>query len=391
GLHLLLKPVLQDLDRLPGPYAKALHGAFGLSEDPVTSPHLVAMAVLHLLGESTERAPLLLLVDDAQWLDGSTAGVLSFVARRLESDSILLVAAFRDGFESPLLEAGITELAIAALADAQAAALLDALEPELDSAARHRVLESAAGNPLALVELLSAIRPLDADQRLGFDLPLTTRLERAFADRLVSLTSGTRSFLRIAAADERGGIAEVLAGATTLEGRAITLEAVTEAEGAGLIEVEGPELRFRHPLMRSAIHQSMSLEARRATHDAIAATLDDDPDRRTWHRAAATVGTDPQIAKDLEALAERASRRGAGDVAMQAFERASQMTDRPEQRAIHLARAANFAMMMGRASKVLHYLDTMDDEKVPVVERPFVVTMRESYGRGTWSGASRIP
>ncbi|HEU4724424.1 MAG TPA: AAA family ATPase [Candidatus Eisenbacteria bacterium] len=390
GLHQLLKPVLHNVDRLPAPYGKALRSAFGLSDEPVTNPFLIALAILQLLVESAD-APLVLLVDDAQWLDASTAGALAFAARRLESDSIALLVALRHGYESPFLEAGITELTIEALTESHAGDLLDARSPNLDRSSRARVLESAAGNPLALVELLSSLRSLDAAHVFGrSDLPLTIRLERAFADRLTSLSSGTRSFLRVAAADERGRTAEVLAAATKLEGREVTLEAATEARAAGLVEVDGPELRFQHPLMRSAIHQAMSLEERRATHDALAATLEDDPDRRTWHRAAATVGTDPQVAAELEELAQRASRRGAAGVAIQAFERAAQLADKPERRAIHFARAANYAMVMGRASKVLHFLDTMDDDHVPVGERPFVVTMRESYGRSAWSGASKI-
>src|SRR5262245_13991151 len=115
GLHQLLRPVLHDIDRLPTSYSKALQGAFGLSENPVTSSHLVAMATLHLLGESAERAALLLLVDDAQWLDGATVSALTFVARRLESDPIVLLAALRDGFESHLLESGLAEVAIGEL------------------------------------------------------------------------------------------------------------------------------------------------------------------------------------------------------------------------------------------------------------------------------------
>jgi len=390
GLHQLLKPVFHDIERLPAPYGKALQSAFGLSDESVTNPFLVAIAILQLLVESAERAPMLLIVDDAQWLDASTADALAFVARRLESDPIVMMAALRDGFGSPFLEAGNTELAIEALTDAHAGILLDSRGPKLEAAVRTRLLESAAGNPLALIELLSAPRSLDMDRLSGrSDMPLPLRLERAFADRLGSLSSGTRSFLRIAAVDERGRIAEVLAAATKLEGREVTLDAATEASAAGLIEVDGPELRFRHPLMRSAIHQAMTLEERRATHDAFAATLED-PDRRTLHRAAATIGTDRQVAADLEALAQRASRRGAVGVAMLAIERASQIVDSPEQRAIHLARAANLAMQMGRTNRVLHYLDTMDDARVPMVERPFVVTMRESYGRGAWSGATRI-
>src|SRR5215470_6865381 len=246
GLHQLLKPVLHDIDRLPAPYGKALRSAFGLSDEPVTNPFLVAIAILQLLVESAERAPLLLIVDDAQWLDASTADALAFVARRLESDPIVMMAALRDGFGSPFLEAGHTELAIEALTDAHAGTLLDTRAPKLEAAVRTRLLQSAAGNPLALIELLSAPRSLDLDRLSGrSDMPLPVRLERAFADRLGSLSSGTRSFLRIAALDGRGTIAEVLAAATKLEGHEVTLDAATEANAAGLIEVDGPEFRFR--------------------------------------------------------------------------------------------------------------------------------------------------
>jgi DNA-binding CsgD family transcriptional regulator len=393
GLHQLLKPVLDDVDRLPASYAKAVQGAFGMSDEAVSSPFVVAMAVLHLLGESAERAPLALLVDDAQWLDGSTVAALAFVARRLESDPIALVVALRDGFPSSFLEARIPVRRIEPLADSHAAALLDATSPDLGPTLRERLLRNAAGNPLALVELATALRsPLEADGVLaGSDLPLTDRLERAFVDRLATLSPATRDFLRIAAANERGMLAELLSAASRLEGPAITIAAVSEAVAAGLVDVDGPELRFRHPLMRSAIQQAMSLEERRATHTALAATFEGDPDRQTWHRASATVGTDASVAADLEAIGRRASRRGAVGVAMQALERAAQLADVPEVRGILLARAAIFAMIMGRASSVLRFLDTIDDEHVPVGERPSVVTMRESYGRSAWSGASRIP
>jgi hypothetical protein len=200
GLHQLLKPVFHDVDRLPAPYGKALQSAFGLSDEHATNPFLVAISILQLLVETGERAPLLLIVDDAQWLDASTADALAFVARRLESDPIVMMAGLRDGFGSPFLEAGNTELAIEALTDAHASTLVDAHAPTLAAAVRTRLLESAAGNPLGLIELLSAPRLLDVDHlSWRSDMPLPLRLERAFADRLGSLSSGTRSFLRIAA------------------------------------------------------------------------------------------------------------------------------------------------------------------------------------------------
>jgi DNA-binding CsgD family transcriptional regulator len=182
----------------------------------------------------------------------------------------------------------------------------------------------------------------------------------------------------------------MLTAASKLEGREVTLEAATAARAAGLVDVDGPEVRFRHPLMRSAIHQAMTLEKRRATHAALAATLESDPDRRAWHRASATLGTDAEVVRDLEDVALRAHRRGAVGVSIQALDRASQMTDSPQLRSTHLARAAIYSMTLGRASDVLRFLDSIDDEHVSASERPSVVTMRESYGRGTWSGTSRI-
>jgi DNA-binding CsgD family transcriptional regulator len=394
GLHQLLRPVLNDIERLPTSYVKAIQSAFGLLDEPVSGPHVVAMAALHLLGETAERAPLVLLVDDAQWLDESTGAALAFVARRIELDPIALIVAMRDGFATPFLEAGLVEHSIGALSDIDSEALLDTRSPGLDPQLRERVLRNAAGNPLALVELAAALRSMpDADPaRAGFDLPLTDRLEYAFADRLTSLSPGARSFLRAAAANDSGVIVEALAAAAELDGRAVTLSAATEAKKAGLIEVDDLGLlRFRHPLMRSAILRAMTLEEQRETHAALAATLVGDPDRTIWHRASAALETDASIVADLDELSRRAARRGAAGVGIQALDRAAQLTNAPETRARYLARAAVMAMMLGRVSSVLHFLDTFDDEHVPPGERPSVVTMRESFGRSAWSGASRIP
>ncbi len=394
GLHQLLRPILKDLERLPISYVKAIQAAFGLIDEPVSGPHVIAMAVLHLLGETAERAPLVLLVDDAQWLDGSTGAALSFVARRIQSDPIALIVAMRDGFGTPLLEAGLTEHSIGALSDFDSEALLDTRSPGLDVQLRERVLRYAAGNPLALVELVAALRSTpDVDSnRAGSDLPLTERLEHAFADRLTSLSPGARSFLRVAAANDSGVIAEALTAATQLDGRAVTFTAATEARKARLVEFDDVGLlRFRHPLMRSAILGAMTLEEKRETHAALAATLAGDVDRRTWHRASAALETDATIIADLDELARRASRRGASGVAIEALDRAAQLADDRETRAHYLARAAVQAMILGRVSTVLRFLDTFDDEHVPPGQRPSVVTMRESFGRSAWSGASRLP
>ena len=392
GLHQLLGPVLHDIDLLPVSYAKALQGAFGLIDEPVAGHHLVAMSMLQLLGESADRAPLLLLVDDAQWLDSSSAGALAFLARRLESDPIVLLTALRDGFESPFLEAGIPNLAIGALTDAQSEALLDARSLSPDPVLRDRVLRNAAGNPLALVELSTAIRStIDAERvLLRSELPLTARLERAFADRLSGLAAETRCFLRVAAADDRGLLSELLAAASKLADRQLTLKVATEAKAASFVEINGSEVRFCHPLMRSAILETMNIEERQQAHAALAATLVGDPDRSAWHRAAAVVGTSDEIAAELDVIARRAIRRGAVGVAVEAIFRALRFVDQPEKRAALLVRAATLAWSAGRPGEVHRLLDLIDDESVPAWHRSDLASLREAHGRGTWPEASKI-
>jgi DNA-binding CsgD family transcriptional regulator len=391
GLHQLLRPVLRDIDQLPASNGKAIRSALGLSDEAVPSPFLVAMSILHLLAESAERAPVLLLVDDAQWLDRSTADALAFVARRLESDPILMFLVVRDGHDSPLLEARLPDLRIDGLSDADAAKLLDTRAPELTPSLRKRVLNDAAGNPLALIELSSALAAAGGHPDRSIDaLPLTDRLERAFADRLTSLTSGARSLLRVAATDEKEMLEELLRAASTLEGRPITLEAAAEAGDAGFVEIDGYRLRFRHPLMRSAIKQAMSVGERQAAHAAVASTLADDPDRRAWHRAAAAMGSDESIAADLEAAAERADQHGALIVAMQALERAAQLADDPARRGKRLVRAAYFAQTLGRHADVVRLLDSISDRELKPLDRLKAAWLREVDVTGSWSGASRI-
>ena len=390
GLHQLLRPVLHDIERLPAANSKAIRSAFGLSDETVPAPFLVAMSILQLLGESSERAPLLLLIDDAQWLDRSTAEVLAFVARRLESDPIVMVPVLRDGFESPLLDARLAELRVEGLSDADAASLLDARVPELAPTLRKRVLSDAAGNPLALIELSVPLASAGANPVRSLEaLPLTDRLERTFADRLRSLTPGARSFLRVAATDESDLLDELLGAASRLDGRETTIVTAAEAGAAGLVQIDGYHLRFRHPLMRSAIYQAMSLGERQAAHAAIAATLND-PDRRAWHRAAATVGTDERIAADLEAAAARAEQHGALIVAMQALNRAAQLAEDPARRGNRLVRAAYLANVLGRHGDVIRLLEEINDQELRPVDRLEAAWLREVDVQGSWSGSSRI-
>jgi hypothetical protein len=220
---------------LPASLREAIRAALGLTDEAAPSPFLIALAILHLLGEGAARAPVLLLVDDAHWIDHPTADVLAFVAQRLESDPVILLLALRDGFESVLLEVALPELKLGGLADTAAATLLDACAPGLAPALRERVLRDAAGNSLALVELPIALRSAGVTEAALPPpwLPVTARLEQAFAARVSKLSALTRTLLLVAAADEVAVLADVLRAASEVERREVTLEAVT----AGRVEI----------------------------------------------------------------------------------------------------------------------------------------------------------
>ncbi len=200
GLHQLLHGRIADLDRLPGPQRTALESAFGMTEVAAPDLFLIALATLHLLGDLAEQAPLLLIVEDAQWLDRSTAQVLAFVGRRLSMDRILLLLAVRDGVESVFDGVGLDEVHLAPLDDAAAAELLDWNAPDLMPDVRERLLREAGGNPLALLELPTAVGAAEGEMLPEY-LPLSARLETAFAARLPELPRGTRTLLLVAAAD----------------------------------------------------------------------------------------------------------------------------------------------------------------------------------------------
>jgi hypothetical protein len=296
GLHQLCTPMLGRLQRLPAPQRDALRTAFGLGPGPAPDRFLVALAVLSLLAEVAEEHPLICLVDDEHWLDSASAQVLGVVARRLAAESVGLVFAARvPGDEL----AGLPELAVQGLEEADARALLDAvLTGPLDARVRDQVVAEAHGNPLALVELPWGLPP--AELAGGFALPgtmpLAGRIEERFRRRLDALPADTRWLLQLAAAEPVGDPVRVWRAAERL---GIATEAATPAAEAGLLEF-GARVRFRHPLARSAAYRSASLQERQDIHRALAQVTDPkiDPDRRAWHRAQATPRPDEDVAAE---------------------------------------------------------------------------------------------
>jgi DNA-binding CsgD family transcriptional regulator len=351
GLHQLLRPVRDRADRLPSVQRRALDTAFGLSDELVPEPFRIAMAALDLLSEVASERPVLVAVEDAHWLDRASADTLAFVARRIESDPVLLLVAARDGYPAGLADAGLPELRLTALDDPTAAALLDAVAPDLSLSARRRVLGDAAGNPLALMELPAALARSADDALLAGGVPLTERLERAFAGRVSDLPEATRLLLLVAALSDEDRLDEILAASTAVAGTTVDLDSAAPASESGIVDVDLRTIRFRHPLIRSAIVQSADLAERRHVHEALANLLHDEPDRRAWHRAALLSGEHEDVAGELEQAADRARGRGAAAIAVVALRRAAELGE-PASRVRRLLAAAGLAVELGRRDLV---------------------------------------
>jgi DNA-binding CsgD family transcriptional regulator/tetratricopeptide (TPR) repeat protein len=350
GLHQLLWPVLDHADQLPGVQAAALRAAFGLSDETVPDRFLVSVAVLGLLTAVAEHEPLLCLVDDAQWLDGASADALVFVARRLEADAVAIVLAVREGAARRLDAAGLPELRLEGLAPADAAALLDDAGP-LPPAVRDELVRAASGNPLALLELPGA---LTEDERAGraplrLELPLTEHIEEAFLARVRPLDDDVRRVLLLAAADDSGDVATVLRAADAL---GLPARALDAAEAADLVRTEGVAVRFRHPLVRSALYRAAPFTERRAAHLALAGALsgEADADRAAWHRAVVAAAPDDEVADALARTAHRARERGGYLAAARALERAAELDSDPRSATDRLLAAAAAAAHAGRSA-----------------------------------------
>ena len=380
GLHQLLRPVRERAVGLPPVQRDALDAAFGLTRDEAPEHYRIAMASLDLVSDVAADAPLLLVVEDAHWLDPPTADVLAFVARRIESDPIVLLAATRDGYPSALADAGLPEHRLAALDDTTAAALLDAAAPGLPLASRNRVLREATGNPLALLELPAVVSQSEDESSLPGGPPLTERLERAFAARVSDLPDATRLVLLVAALSDGDAVGEILEAAGLVAGTPLDLDAAEPAVEAALIDLDVNSIRFRHPLVRSAVRQSAGVQQRRSVHEALAATLDADPDRRVWHRAALMRGTHEELACELEDAAARARSRGALDVAVTALRRAVQLSD-PSHRARRMFATAELAYERGRpdiAAPMLREMERLELEPLEVLRARYLSELMDA-------------
>jgi hypothetical protein len=350
GLHELLRPVLSSVAALPGRQAQALEAALGLAADPAApDPLLTGVAVLTLLSDLSERSPVLVVADDAHWLDRSTLDALAFAGSRLDAERVVLLLSARGQAPPSGFDRGFPELDLEPLSAADAGRLLDGQPHPPRGRAREQVLAQAVGNPMALIELAKVIAAdPDASRRWAAEpLPLSERLSAVITSTVASLPRQTQAALLLAAVADGQDLS-----AAASHGAAPDAAVLAPAEQLGLIKVDRTGLQFSHPLVRSAIYHSAPFAQRAAAHRQLAEALHDQPDRRAWHLAAAALQPDEHVASLLEATATQAQYRGGAAAAALAMERAAELSPDPGDQARRLVAAASAAIPAGQADWV---------------------------------------
>jgi DNA-binding CsgD family transcriptional regulator len=357
-LHRLLLPLEDAEERLPGPQRDALGAAFGYRSAAPPDRFLVGLATLTLLTDVAASAPLLCVVDDAQWVDDASLSVLTFVARRLHADRVAMVFGVRDSGDDALAMDGLNELRVGALDAPHAQSLLEFAAGEtFDQHVADRIVAETKGNPLAIVELAGE---LNAEQRAGAaplpdPLPIGAELESRFLRRVRELPPDTQSILLLAAA-EPGESAALWRAAEQLGINAD--DAIEPAVTANLIRAR-PDIEFRHPLVRSAVYHGAPVRDRRRAHRELATSMDaeHEADRRAWHLACAAIRPDAEVATALELAAERVRGRGGFFAEVKFLNRAAELTPDPDARARRLLAASQAAHAAGALNLAVGLLD----------------------------------
>jgi DNA-binding CsgD family transcriptional regulator len=397
GLHQLCAPMMGHVDRLPDRQREALAVAFGMSEGSAPDRFLVGLGVLSLLAEVAEHEPLLCVVDDAQWLDRVSAQILGFVARRLLAERVVLVFAMRAQTLGPGEDSlvGLRELVVGGLRDDDARALLDSVVPgRVDERVRERIVAEARGNPLALLELPRGLTAVQLAGGFGRpdSRPLASKIEQSFQRRVASLSEQTRRLLLTAAAEPVGDVSLLRKAIEQLAGGADAAKAEAEAEAADLIEF-GTRVRFRHPLVRSAVYRAAGPAERREVHRALAEATDpaSDPERRAWHRAHAAAAPDEAVAAELERCAGQAQARGGVAAAAAFLRRATELTPDPAKRAARAVAAARIAFEAGDPDAALELIDAASMGPLDELEHGLLAWLRGRIAFARRRGAGAMP
>lgn len=389
GLHQLCGSVVAERNALPPPQRDALAIAFGAASGPAPQPFLIALAVLTLLSNAAEEAPLLCLTDDVQWMDLSSVQVLAFVARRLQAESVVMLFAERESSHPDQLTK-LSELHVGELGYADARALLAAtVAGPIDEVVRERILTEARGNPLALLELPRTFAP--ADLAGGFGMPsasTTQRVEDTYLRRVQALPASTQQLLLTAAAEPTGEPPLLWRAADIL---GLPADALVRAEAEGLLTV-GTTVTFRHSLLRSAVYNAAAPADRRLVHRALSDATDAhaDPDRKAWHRAHATLGVDEAVAMELEESAARARARGGLAASAAFLEYAAALTADGDLRARRALKAAESKHLAGAPEAALTLLATAAARPVDDLHSAMVTRLRGTIALDRRRGSDAV-
>ena len=367
GLLDVCRPLLHRLGELPESQQEALRAAFDLGPAVAADRFAVGAATLGVLAAEADIAPVLVLVDDAQWLDSSSADALLFATRRLQADRVAVVYAVREGEGTTLETPGLPSLELRGLSRKDAGDLLKRTDIAADVV--ERLYAATGGNPLALLELPSGLskEQLRGEEPLADPLAAGSSVETAFARRAETLSADSRRALLFAAVSSTGELEPLIAALGSVGVESFALEA---AEDAGLVRLASDRLEFRHPLVRSAVYGVATPSERRAAHRALADALSASPraEARAWHLAAAAFGPDEEAASALQQAAEEAQRRSGYAAAASAFEQAARLSSDRELGLERLAAAADAAWRAGRSTSaaelVAETLASVRDDRV---------------------------
>jgi DNA-binding CsgD family transcriptional regulator len=344
GLHLLLGRHLDRIGGLPDAQAEALRAALNMGGPEAESDRfLVGLAVLTLLSDLAEERPLVCLVDDAHWMDGSSAEALLFAARRLDAEPIAVIFAARDAVAPEcaapeFVAQGLPELRLRGLDGTAAAGLLAERAPDLPGHVRREILAGAMGNPLALLEL-----PGRGGHGSAYE-----RILRSFAERIAALPEPARRLVLLVGVDDLGDAGVVVKaacrfGATAGASVGASVDDLEPAERAGLLRTTSDgRLEVRHPLIRTAAVREATLGLRLAAHQALAEAYLERGDvcHHAWHLARSVTEPDERVAAVLEKTAETERNAGGNAAVAAMYEAAAGLTPDPAERGRRLAAAA---------------------------------------------------
>ncbi len=371
GLSDLLEPVMEGVvSSLPPPRRRALEVALWLAEpgEQPPEPGAIGLAVLDVLRALAAEGPLVVALDDIQWLDAASALVLQLAVRRLREEPVSLLATLRTAPEisAPLelarayREERFEELRVGPLTLAATHSLLkERLGLALTRPELARFGELTAGNPFFALELGRELVRTNTRPAIGRTLPVPEGLRELLGERLARLPAETVDVLLQVAALARPSVDLVAAAHGDRER---VLRALEEAEREGVVQLDDSRIRFSHPLLASICYEQAPVWKRRAVHRVLAGSIGD-IEERARHLALAAEGPDAAVAAELDEAGEQAASRGATAGAAELLELAAELTpDSPLDKQRRRLRAAHFHRLAGNGDVAAAILEQLRSE-----------------------------